>query len=143
MLRNLKVPALSALLLVASFSSCAPATVRTAAGNQTITVIGGLGYTLSQPIPLDKLDASVPDSQAISFKNCRGGAVKAGDVRRYGAEAAQEACQQAIERADKWTRAMSVVQLALLPLVIIAIIPLIKLIKCLSMADACYDVNQV
>ena len=91
------VPFLLSMTLL--LASCAPTTVQTASGPQTLTVISGAGLALSNGVPFEAMTPQTPDDAAITFSACPGGAVHAADVRTFGKEVAVQACQQAIRQA--------------------------------------------
>lgn len=119
--------ALSLCLLLAS---CAPATVQTAGGPQTITVLGGVGYSLSNRVALENLTPETPDDAAITFTACQGGAIRAADVRRFGAEVALKACQQAIQRSTDAQTGFQTVSLILAPVVVVGTYFIFKALSC-------------
>ena len=130
--------ALSLCLLLAS---CAPATVQTATGPQTLTVLGGAGYSLSNRVALEAMTDQTPDDAAITFTACQGGAIRAADVRKYGAEVALKACQQAIQRSTDVQSGLQTAQIVLLPVTIVASYFLFKTLGCLfsfSASGSCF-----
>ncbi|MBB5377637.1 hypothetical protein HNQ07_003136 [Deinococcus metalli] len=116
---------LSAALLL---FSCAPATVQTTSGPQTVTVLAGVGLTLSNRVPVEALTGQTPDDAAIIFTACQGGGVSAADVRRVGAEVALRACQQAIQRSAD---IQSSLPLVMLPVTIVVGYFAVKVFGCL------------
>ena len=119
---------LSVILLLAS---CAPATVQTAAGPQTVTIIGGAGLALSNRVPVEALTPQTPDDAAITFTACQGGAVRAADVRRVGPAVALRACQQAMQRSADIQNGLLTLQLILLPVTIVLGYFAVKVFGCL------------
>ncbi|THF85041.1 hypothetical protein E7T09_18555 [Deinococcus sp. KSM4-11] len=117
-------------------ASCAPTTAQTASGPQTIMVTGGAGYTLATKLPVEQLNAQTPDETAMTFTDCQGGAVRAADVRKFGAEVALKACQQAIQRSADVQNGLLTVHLILLPVTIVVGYFAVNVFACLFSFNA-------
>lgn len=121
--------ALSLCLLLAA---CAPTTVQGPGGPQSVNVIGGTLYALSSKVPVENLTPQTPDDAAITFRDCQGGAVRAGDVRRVGPEVALKACQQAVQRSADIQNGAQIAGFVLAPLAFFVGYQVFRFLNCIT-----------
>ncbi|GMA14049.1 hypothetical protein E5F05_18600 [Deinococcus metallilatus] len=88
-----KVLPLSALLLLASLSSCAPTLQGPAGAYRPRTQIG-VGMLAVQRVPVSALNEATPNTAYVEFPDCFNVVVSVEDVRKLGVEPAREACQE-------------------------------------------------
>lgn len=86
---------LSLLLLLAA---CAP-TIQTPGGTVQVPVVGGPFFLFSNRVAVEALTPEVPDDTVVTFPACQNTGVRAGDVRRFGVQAAHQTCRQVVQTA--------------------------------------------
>ena len=119
------------LSLVLLLASCTPSVqVQTGRGAANIPVEGGPIYALAAKTPVEQLTDQTPGDQVITFTACPKAGVRAAEVRRYGPEAALEACQKAVQRAGDVQDALGGVQLVAAPFFLAGTFFVFRLFAC-------------
>lgn len=82
-----------ALAASLTLASCAP-TVTGPSGSYKPNVVTGWAYTFSSKVPVEQITDQTPDTTYATFPSCSLVAVSVIDVRKLGAEAAEQVCRQ-------------------------------------------------